>query len=420
MSNLSFAGQYILDALDWIQPGGLALDVREHFQQIIIYEDMFAPFTSANIIMRDTIDIPNLYLNAGTDLIRIRVRTPSMPEVGVIDKYFHVYKLDERTQVSDRSQTYLVHLISKENIFDQSTKISTTFRGSPEDISSIICDKYLQTDKTLLIDPTKNSINYTSNYWCPSRNLNYVAERAVGDGNLPSYLFFENRDGFNLKELTSFAKSKLPFMQSWHSNNYIADISSDGQVIRDISKDYQTVLDVNVDVNFDHMKDSMTGLLKTRSFTYDFITREFGDRTATILDSDLPILNQQRFYQVPVVQNSGAAHMTGFSHFDSYNGAGYNSNAVNTIHKRNVIMRAFQQHKIEITVFGRTDYTVGKRASFDANKLREFNKGSNQLEIPDNMLSGTYIVSAVRHLFTRDNKHNCKIELMTDSIQTQT
>lgn len=418
--DLSFAGQYVLDAIDWIQPNGLALDIREHMQQIIIYEDMFATFMSGNVIMRDTLDIPNLYLNGGVDLLRLRIRTPSIPESGIIDKYFHIYKIDEREVVSDRTQTYIMHIISKENILDQASKISRTFKGSAEEIADTVCKVYLQTDRKMITDKSNNVIQYTSNWWIPTRNLNYVAERAIGDGNLPSYVFFENRDGFNLRELTAFADSKTPLMQEWSSNNYVADVSSSGSVIRDPNKDWKTVSEVNVKVNFDYMKDAEAGLLKTRSFTYDLITREFKDRTTSILDNELPMLNEQRFYQTPVVDTSGESLLTGFSHFDSYTGAGYNSSAVINTHKRNVIMRAFQQHTLEITVIGRTDYTVGKKVWFDSNKIRQFNKGSDKAEIPDNLLSGYFIVSAVRHLFTKDNKHQCKIELMKDSIQKST
>jgi hypothetical protein len=415
--DLNFAGQYAIDNIEWIQPNGAAFDIREHYTQIILYEDMFAPFMSGNIIMNDTIDLPNIYLNTGVDLIRLRLRTPGFPASSVIDKYFHIYKIDERDTPTDRALSYIIHIVSKENIMDQATKISKTFKGSATEIARTITKTYLQTELPMITDDTNNIIQYTSNFWSPTKNLVYVSERAVGAGGLPSFLFYENRYGFNLRELTDFAKADTPLMQSWHANNYTADVSAGGSVIREPQKDYETVSDVDMKVNFDHMKDAGSGLIKTRLFSYDLITRTFSDRQASIIDSELPLLNKQRMYNDAVTQSAGPTLMTGFSHFNSYNGAGSNSSAVNNVHKRNVIMRAFQQHKVEITVFGRMDYTVGMKAWFDGNKMRPFDRTvTNPDEIIDNVISGYFIVSAVRHLFTRDNHHECKIELMKDSV----
>lgn len=423
---LSYSGQFVIDNLDWIQPNGLALDIREHFEQITIYEDIFAPFTSGNIIMRDTLDLANLYLRAGLDMLRLRIYTPSIPEEFVIDKFFHIYKIDERDDTSDRSLTYLIHFISKENVMDQATKISRTFKGTAPELANTIAYDYLQIDKDpikardIIVDPSNNVIQYTSNFWTPTKNLSYIAERAIGEGNLPSYLFFENRDGFNLREMTSFASKDEPIMQAWNQSNYIADVTKDGQIIKDFAKDYISVQELNVHVNYDHMKDMQTGLIQTRVYSYDFITKTFRDRTANINDSELPLLNAQRFYSDTIVQSAGpmgGALFTGFSHFNLFDGAGSNSSAIDTFHKRNVIMRAYQQHKIEITVFGRTDYTVGKKASFEANKMRNFNAGTDAVSIIDNLLSGDFIVSAVRHRFSRDGFHEAKVELMKDSIQ---
>jgi hypothetical protein len=131
-------------------------------------------------------------------------------------------------------------------------------------------------------------------------------------------------------------------------------------------------------------------------------------------------LNAQRFYDENVVNSAGdigGALITGFSHFNLFDNAGDTASAVNSIHRRNVIMRAFQQHKLEIVVFGRTDYTVGRKVYFESNKMRAFDKKTDSDTIVDNLLSGYYITSAVRHRFSRDNFHECKVELIKDSIQ---
>jgi hypothetical protein len=419
-SELNYSGQYVIDNLDWIQPNGLAINILEHYEQITIYEDIFSPFMSGNILMRDTLDIPNLFMNSGVDVIRIRAYTPGIPEQFVIDKLFHIYKIDEREEVSDRTLAYIIHFVSAENIVDQASKISKTLKGTAEELTQKFVTEYLQSSQKVNTDPSANIMQYTSNYWIPSRNLNYVSERAIGKENLPTFLFYENRSGFNLTDLSKFSDKNYPILQTWNASDYVSDISTSGQVIRDPKKDYESVQEVTMKTNFDYMKDSKQGLIKTRLFSYDFITRQFKDRTASVLDRETPLMNAQRFYRDTVVDAAGETHMTGFAHYSLYNGSGNASNAVDWLHKRNVIMRALQQHKLEIVVYGRTDYTVGKKARFDGNKMRAFTNDSNQESVIDNLLSGNYIISAVRHRFKRDNFHECKIEMIKDSVQKQT
>ena len=249
--------------------------------------------------------------------------------------------------------------------------------------------------------------------------MNYVAERAVGKYKLPTFMFFENRDGFNLTDVAKFADKTHSILQAWSVSDYVADVSKSGQIIRNPARDYQSVQAMDVKVNFDYMKDAKNGLMKTRLFTYDFVTGTFKDRTASIADSDIPLLASQRFYEPATIDTAGSAHLTGYSHYNLYNGSGNTANAVDWLHKRNVIMRSIQQHKVEITVYGRTDYTVGKKANFSTNKMRAFQGDAEANSITDNLFSGDYIISAVRHRFQRDNFHECKIELTRDSIQKQ-
>ena len=67
--------------------------------------------------------------------------------------------------------------------------------------------------------------------------------------------------------------------------------------------------------------------------------------------------------------------------------------------------------KIQVTVMGRTDYTVGMIVELDLNKMQPIQKNE---DAKDNIFSGRYIVSAINHYINRD-KHECSMELIKDS-----
>lgn len=429
-SGLSYAGEFVLETLDWMQRGNdvdttVALNIKQQYEQLTIYEDMFAPFMSGNLVLRDTHDLPQLFNKPGTDVLHIRISTPTILEEHVIDGWFHIYKIDEREEVSDRSIMYMLHFVSIENMYDQSVRISRTFEGDASSIGKTIIEEYMKSDKKLLSDKTNNKIKYTSNFWTPARNMTYIAERSMSDVySLPSFVFFENRDGFNIQDVISFTDDITTngVNYEWDSNDYVGDITPGRQAIKNLDLDYKSVSEVNYKQYFDFMKDASSGLIKTRVFAYDIVSRRFTDKTSTIEDSDVPTLNNERFYKAPAREMAGEKYITGFSHHSVYNTAGSNGSAINTAHQRNMIMRSLQQHKIEIVVFGRTDYTVGRTAKFSSNKMRASDTtDSSTDETVDNLISGFYIVSAVRHRFTRSNNmHECKVELIKDSVQKLT
>ena len=85
-----------------------------------------------------------------------------------------------------------------------------------------------------------------------------------------------------------------------------------------------------------------------------------------------------------------------------------------TTQRRTSYMRLLQSSKIEIDVYGRTDYTVGKKVKVTLNKLQSIVQHNTADEILDRVYSGVYIITAVAHQITRES-HKCTLELCKES-----
>ena len=79
-------------------------------------------------------------------------------------------------------------------------------------------------------------------------------------------------------------------------------------------------------------------------------------------------------------------------------------------------MKMAEANKIEITVPGRCDYTVGQKVSVTLNKIEPTSSRDSDEDTIDKMFSGFYIISAINHYVTRE-RHECNIELIKDSLQ---
>jgi len=108
---IRFAGDVSIDKIEIISANGLGQEVTNQVVSIDIYEDIFAPFISGVIVLKETIDYINLFPLVGEEYVNIKIHTPSFDDKNmIIDDQFLIYKLTDRVQTGDRNQAYAIHL----------------------------------------------------------------------------------------------------------------------------------------------------------------------------------------------------------------------------------------------------------------------------------------------------------------------
>ena len=75
-----------------------------------------------------------------------------------------------------------------------------------------------------------------------------------------------------------------------------------------------------------------------------------------------------------------------------------------------------EAQKVNITVPGRCDYTVGQIVELTLYKKQPMRKRDRQEDLIDNVNSGKYLVSAINHQVSVEG-HTCFIELIKDSMK---
>ena len=73
-----------------------------------------------------------------------------------------------------------------------------------------------------------------------------------------------------------------------------------------------------------------------------------------------------------------------------------------------------EANKINITVPGRTDYTVGQKIAVVLYRVEPASKKDKDLT--DKMFSGYYLIAAINHVINKE-KHECYMELIKESSQ---
>jgi hypothetical protein len=181
--SLRFAGDVNVDKVLVTTSRGVAQNVMGQMLQLQIFEDLFSPFITGSLILRDALDLTNVMPFIGEEFLELKVSTPTVPG-GILEGRFHIYKMSDRTQIGDRSVAYELHFISIESLVDTNKKVSKVFSGKISDIvPTFVTDKLdgLESNKKFIVEPTRNSIKYISNFWSPVANLTFAAENSISE-----------------------------------------------------------------------------------------------------------------------------------------------------------------------------------------------------------------------------------------------
>lgn len=412
---ISKAGAINIEMIQITTSQGFYQDITNQVIGLQIFEDIFSPFITGTLEIRESLDLMNVFPFIGEEYLHLKMSTPTL-QVGNIDSKFYIYKMTNRTLIGDRALLYTLHFISTEALVDLNKKISKTFSGKCSDIAkTLLTDTKhgMQITRKVTVEETSNSTKYISNFWSPVKNLNNVVETAINKSGASSYVFYEDRYGFNFVSLDSLYDK--PMFQQFVYDNYTRDMlpySTDS--VKNVTEDYKRIREITIPTSYDYIERARSGMYGSRLYTYDFTTKRFESRVYDMLKdypshkhlNKFPLASDKSVYRY----NSMILNMP--KYYNNFTGFADSTNAT-SIQGRISMMSQIDANKVQIRVPGRLDYTVGLRVELKLYKVEPNNKDDTQ--IIDNMFSGAYLISAINHYINR-NIHECTIELVKESL----
>jgi hypothetical protein len=412
---LRYAGDVNIDKVTVTTSRGVFQDITAQVINLQFYEDLFSPFLSGSVILKDALDLANVMPFIGEEFIDIEVSTPTLP-IGKIAGRYHIYKMSDRVIVGDRAVGYQLHFMSVESLVDTNKKISKVYSGKISDIvATFIKDKNegFESTKNIFVEPSRNSIKYISNFWSPVKNIQFLAENGLSENKSPSYVFFENRDGFYFVSLESLYKGEV--VQEFVYDRYTRDEVPLGGNALNIIEDYKRISSYSVPVAFDYMDRIRSGLMASKLFSYDSTKKTYTAKNyvaANRFDSQVH-LNKYPIFSSNASYRANANLINYNRAFETFTSFGDSTNA-RIVQDRISILKMAEANKMTIEVAGRTDYTIGQVVQVSLNKMQPIEAREVEGSYMDEMFSGKYLISAVNHYVTRDS-HTCYMELIKDS-----
>lgn len=415
---IEFAGDVRIEKLELVSlASGKNMNIINQVIGIQIYEDLFTPFMSGNIILRDSLDIVGNLPITGEEVLIMSIRTPTLNDNAAISGYFFVYKLSDRTYLAERSVVYKLHFVPWDAMTDSGTKYSRTFGGKVSDTAKKILTDWVGADRIGTIEESRNITKHTSNFWTPSKNLNFLTNQAVNKVGSPSYIFFENRAGFNFITFNSLYNE--PALWKFNYNMKAREILPTGESVRNLQVDYERITNIDLPDSFDTFNKMRLGAYGSIMTTHDLATNEYKTVEYNYQTDFKDKLHLNEFPttspDLKTLFNSKASILTNEIHYDLYDNFGDVSNS-KTLQARLSEMALAESFKLNITVPGRTDYTVGQKVLLEIIQPEPEEKVDTKESRLDNTVSGYYLIAAINHNITREN-HECSMQLIRDSYR---
>jgi hypothetical protein len=410
---LRFAGDVSIDKVKIITAKGFYQDVGAQVINVQFYEDLFAPFITGSLILKDSLDLVNLFPFIGEEYLELEISTPTLDKNNIKGKYY-IYKMTNRELVGDKSVVYQLHFISIEAVVDLNKKTSRVFGDKISKlVEPFIKDKTfgLESNKKVVIEDTLNNTKYISNYWTPIENIMYLADTAINTNRSPSYVFFENRDGFYFISLEKLYTAGV--FQDFVYDKYTRDDRPGGGSIRNPEKDYKRILEISIPTAFDYMDRIRSGMLSSRQVSYDVTKKTYSAKNYNMFQR---FEQQKHLNKYPInsdrsIFRAASRIITYPKNFGNFNGFGDVTNAKSN-QERLSLLKLAEANKINITVPGRCDYTVGQKIKLDLKRIEPLSKKDG--DTTDKMFSGNYIIAAINHYVDRE-KHECYMEIIKES-----
>jgi len=412
---LRFAGDVNIEKVSITTSSGFTQEITNQVVGLQIFEDLFSPFITGSLVIKDSLDLLNLFPFSGEEFLQLRVSTPTL-KGSKIDGNFYIFKMADREIVGDRSVVYELHFITQEAVIDLNKRISKAYSGRCSEIAKTLMedkDFGLQIKRKIFIEETKNSTKFISNYWNPVKCLNYLSDHSLNTNDSPTFVFYENRAGFNFVSLETLYTNN-DVVQEFVYDNYKRDELTGGQTINNPSEQYKRIKELRIPTVYDYMKNTQEGMYASKQYSFDITTK-----TVFVNNYDIKTefekqkhLNPHSSISANAIYRPSAMIINKPTYYGSFTNEKDVTNA-SFLQKRISVMRQADANKIEITVPGRTDYTVGQKVIINVDRIEPMKKGETNTR--DEVISGAYIIGAINHYIDRE-KHECVMELFKESM----
>lgn len=417
-NNIVQPSQYTVNKLSIVTKLG-EFDITGIFEEINIFDSVFNPCMTGNILINDSVGMSNKFSFDGSEVLVVDLGKTK--DNAVIQKTFRIYKQSNRKSLNMSSEVYLLHFVSDEFILSQQQKVSQSFTDTYSNIATKIMEQYLNigSNKRVFMEKSLGIKNVIIPNKTPFDALEWCSKRSANEKGSATFVFFENKLGYNFATLSSMlAQSPVHYINFQPKN------------LSDSSSEMMGATRYEVVSQFDINKNIKSGVYAGTYIGFDISTRSIAKK---VIDYDSVYQNSDHANKTPnigVFENiAGIKNLemfnsrkilcptTAFAKNSEYvkendpTSLNVEDDTYNYVLQRESGMQSIMGQRLKIVMPGNFDLTSGLTAGLLIPSRSEKSLLQSDLDMS---LTGKYLIVATRHIINY-NTHQTIIEVVTDT-----
>lgn len=404
-------------------------DISNFFEELNIFDNIFTPCMSGNIVIRDSVQLVN-YLNLdGNEELEIEIdKATDSPTRLLFKKKFRIHKIANRTNATETAQVYVLHFVSKEYLVSERVKVQQYFLNSYTNIVQKILTDYLrvpyQVPEIMIMLPSKGVFEIIVPNLTPFDAINWISRRAIWNNNKPDYVFYQVPAGYCFTSLSYLYSLDPRFV----INFQVKDVSDRKDI------EFLGARDLKILTQYNVMESITSGVYGGTFIGFDTMTRRWTQNSMSFDDlyGSWGRYHADRYPNVP--ENTSLPEGSINSSFtsariatypfqiprsrDAYIQANnphlarYTDNTHEYYFQRRHSLGMLSQKRLQLTMPGNFDLFSGAMVELEVPKYSTAYKESGGGS--DDELNGKYLITGTRHTIKYD-RHETLIEVSSDS-----
>ena len=253
-------------------PNGV-VDLLPMMIELDLFEDIFSPTISGEVVLQDSLGLMSKYLLNGTEFIQVQLQKTT-DDAQWISRNYRIFKISKR-EISDTNlyEVYVINFCSEEFLLSEQYRISKSAKGKQIDfIINDILTNYLKTQKKVYLDATTGVYDFVLPNKKIFETINWLATYAQPTNGIGAdMLFYENSQGYHFHSLQTLYKVG----QTSSYRNYKFDpkniLTKSGQI--DVNQQMTNATDFQMLDFFDTLSAISNGTFANKVITIDPLTR---------------------------------------------------------------------------------------------------------------------------------------------------
>ena len=434
-SDLQFAGEFLVEQCQIVSTTGQVYDINPIVEEINVFENIYTAAISGDIVIKDTTNIVQNFPIIGEEKLILKIQTPqAKPEPETTIDFtlspLIIYKINTQYGEGENAQIISLQFGSMEGFRNTTSRVSQSYSGQPSQIVEKILrdENYLKSKKTFYFEPTSNNAKIVFPNIRPFRCIKHLSDISNSQLNnsSPSYLFYETTKGFHFRTFDSMCRELPKF---YFKENIGSSLNEKGVV--DAQKNLDTLLNFQRVSTKDTVRNLNSGMINSKLITHDVYHKRLDLYKYDYLDNFDRDIHPANGEATPIISTAKdpdtnksltdsedtklfvVSTASGYSFEEGGNYPYQSDNQDQTLQRKTARREQFERgYILNIEVNGQTFIQAGDKINLEIGATSSVTDDKE-----DKQMSGNYIVTHLRHTFTKSQqlKHKIVMQVAKDS-----